>query len=672
MSSNVDLMRPQMTDHKHTGLTYPATTRRKLLAGGAGLAVGVMFSRGAIAAAAAELVAGPRLLKSIIYGGDPIMVPYRKALPLNAPRARFTGLRPGTILLKKGSIRREGALPLPCDIVMERDVALKMRDGTTIYTDVFRPAAEGQYPALVAWSPYGKDLGGQWLDDVKGRAGVPLEWVSELQKFEGPDPAFWVSKGYVVLNPDPRGAYNSEGNISYWGRQLAEDGYDFIEWGAKQPWSNGKLGMAGNSWLCVSQWFIAAECPPHLAAIAPWEGFTDHFRDTGNRGGIPAPAFPEAIIKTFAGKNLIEDQPRMILEQQLMSPYWADKRARLERIKVPAYVVASYTNAAHTHGSFDGFRRIGSKQKWLRVNNTNEWLDFYTPKYSAELLRFFDRYLKDEQNGWEQTPKVRVCVLDPSGADIVDRVESDWPLPRQKPRKLFLADATQLGNVSPKVASQLSYDVAAQGKVELQYVFERDTEITGYMSLRLWLEAKGANDMELAVSVEKRAFDGKPFLRELGEGMVGPVAASGLLRVSHRALDRAKSTPFEPYLRHDREELLSPGQVVPVDIGIWPMAMRYRAGERLVLTIAASRPIPTDFDMHFGAAPLTVPRDGGTFMPGSPVPMVSYGGQPETSPAYAKAQQVPAPQSRNRGEHIIHFGGKYDSHLLVPEVSGNA
>jgi putative CocE/NonD family hydrolase len=217
------------------------------------------------------------------------------------------------------------------DIILERDVALKMRDGTTIYTDVFRPATEGKNPAIVAWGPYGKQIGGQWLDDVPGRAGVPLEWVSELQKFEGPDPAFWVAQGYVVLNPDPRGAYNSEGNISYWGRQLAEDGYDFIEWAAQQSWCSGKIGMAGNSWLAVSQWFIAAERPPSLAAIAPWEGFADHFRDAGNRGGIPAPAFSEAIIQTFAGNGYIEDQPKMIAEQQLICSYWNDKIARLDR-----------------------------------------------------------------------------------------------------------------------------------------------------------------------------------------------------------------------------------------------------------------------------------------------------------------------------------------------------
>jgi len=649
-------------------ISGPASRRRTFLAATVAAAVGMAFNRTALAAAAMELAATQTLVKTKIYGSAPVDVYYRRALPLDAPRARYTGFRPGKTVLKKGSIRREGALPLPCDIVLERDVALKMRDGTTIYTDIFRPVSPGRYPALVAWSPYGKDLGGQWLDDVKGRSGVALGMVSELQKFEGPDPAYWVDKGYVVLNPDPRGAYNSDGNIAYWGRQLAEDGFDFIEWAATQPWSNGKLGLAGNSWLTVSQWFIGAERPPHLAAIAPWEGFSDHFREAGNRGGIPVNAFSEAIIKTFAGKNLVEDQSRMIVEQQLLTPYWADKTARVENIEVPAYVVASYTNPVHTAGTFSAYRRLGSRQKWLRVHNTNEWLDFYTPTYVAELQKFFDRYLKNEQNGWERTPKVRISVLDPGGTDVVDRVEAGWPLPRLQPRKLFVTGPGRLGTTASAAVQKLSYAVEGQARMEFEHVFEQETELVGNLALKLWVESKGANDMELSVLAEKRSKEGKPFLVEMGEGMMGPLASTGQLRVSHRALDPVRSTPLEPFLKHEREELLSPGQIVPVHIGLLAMGMKFHAGERLVLTIAAHQPIPTDFDMHFGAAPVTVPKQGGTYAPGTSVPMATYGGPPSSSPTWTKAQQAPTPVSRNRGEHIFHFGGAYDSHLLVPVV----
>ena len=440
--------------------------RRTLLTSAVGAAVAATFNT--TAGAVQNRVTGSLanvINKNIrIYGSDAYPVPHRRAMGIGAVRARMPhDFVPGRrFLLKKGEIRTPGGAPLESDVVLEENVALKMRDGTTIYTDVFRPNDDGRHPAIVAWSPYGKTVGGQRLDDVPKRSGVPQNAVSGLEKFEGADPAFWTAQGYVVLNPDPRGVGHSEGDISYWGRQLAEDGYDFIEWAAAQSWSNGRVGMAGNSWLTVSQWFIAAENPPHLAAIAPWEGFCDHFEEPGTRGGIPEPGFPEVIIKTFAGPNYIEDQPRMIATHLIKDAYWENMAARLEKIQVPAYVVASYTNPVHTHGSFAGFMRIASKDKWLRVNNTNEWYDFYSPKYRAELLAFFDRYLKGTDNGFEKTPRVRYSVLDSGGtAERVDVPAENWPLPETTLKRLYLAEDGRLTESLSANASSLQYDSAS-------------------------------------------------------------------------------------------------------------------------------------------------------------------------------------------------------------------
>ncbi len=402
-----------------------------------------------------------------IYGNDSFPVAFRKALPLDAPRARYTGFKPGRVVLKKGTIRREGALPLPCDMILDRDVAVKLRDGTTIYTDVYLPTGGGRYPGLVAWSPYGKQFGGQWLDDVAHRAHVPLASVSELQKFEAPDPAFWIPRGYAVINPDTRGAYSSEGELVHWGRQLAEDGYDFIEWAAAQPWSNGKLGMAGNSYLAISQWFIAAEQPPHLAAIAPWEGWCDHFRDSGNKGGIPDPQFSESLAQTFAGLGMIEDRARMIVDHQLIDDYWKDKIARLDRIHIPAYVVASYTNGAHTQGTFTAYQGLASQAKWLRIHNTHEWTDFHNDHYGNDLAKFFDHYLKGEANGWTDTPRVRVSVLNPGGEDVVDRVEDAFPPSRARSVPLYLDAAGRLAQKCPEQAGSRRYG-ATDGRVEFE------------------------------------------------------------------------------------------------------------------------------------------------------------------------------------------------------------
>lgn len=594
--------------------------------------------------------------------GKDFPVPYRHALSIGADRARYPGFKQESIRLKAGTVRREGAMPLPCDILLDRDVAITLRDGTKIYADVFRPVKEGKYPAIMAWSPYGKEIGGQMLDDVPCRAGVPITATSGLERFEGPDPAYWVNQGYAIINPDKRGAYSSEGNINYWGKQDSEDGSDTIEWIAKQPWSNGNVGMSGNSWLTVSQWFIASEQPPHLKAIAPWEGFCDHFHEAGNRGGIPGPEFPEMINETFASKNgLLENQPRMIVDYPFMNDYWADKRVQLDKIHIPAYVVASYTNDVHTHGTFAGFRGIASKDKWLRVHDTQEWFDYYTPANVDDLRKFFDHYLKGIDNNWQKTSRVRLSVLDPGGKDIINRPENEFPLARTTYQKLYLNGNHQLLLEAPSTETILSYPTSSAASQEsFIYTFDKDTEITGYMKLHLWVEAAGANDMDLAVSVEKLGQDGQP----ISSMPSGSIKATGQLRVSQRSLDEKKSTKSEPYLKNTSADFLHPGQIVPVEISIWPMGMIYHKGESLRLTIGTYK-APTA-NIPFGEAKIQIAKDQFTFDPKNPPEMITLGGN--SKECANPAEVVTTPPNHNKGTHIFHFGGKYNSYLYIPII----
>lgn len=599
--------------------------------------------------------------------GREMKVPLRKALPVDAPRVRYPGFKPEKLVLKAGSVRREGAMPLPCDILLERDVAIKLRDGVTIYADVFRPVGDEACPAILAWSPYGKEIGGQMLDDVPMRSGVPLSATSGLEKFEGPDPAYWVAHGYAIVNPDKRGAYMSEGNLLYWGHEDALDGCDVIEWIASRPWSNGKVGMSGNSWLTVSQWFIAAERPEHLAAIAPWEGFCDHYRESGTRGGIPAPEFPEMIAETFASAHgMLEDQPRMIVERPFMCDYWEDKAARVENIEIPAYVVASYTNSVHTHGSFAGFRRMASKEKWLRVHNTSEWFDYYTPENVEDLRRFFDHYLKGIDNGWEQTPRVRLSVLNPGGTDIVGRTEEEFPLARTQYRKLYLsaADSTLCTTLPDQQAVSEYQSDSVRHEVSYRYRMEKPTELTGYMKLHLWVSAPDHDDMDLAVRVEKLSRDGQPLPDRTGN----IIAATGLMRVSMRQLDEARSTEAEPYYTFTTEQKLKPGEIVPVEIEIWPMGLYFNEGEMLQLTVGAYQ--PANAAIPFGSASISVPREGYTFMPGQPVDMITVGGN--ATQCADPTDVVVSPATHNAGRHRIYTGGQYDSYLYVPEIPNGA
>ena len=134
------------------------------------------------------------------------------------------------------------------DIIIEFDIPVKLRDGTTIYTDIYRPKSRGKIPAIVAWSPYGKRDGSA----ATGTAGIIPGTISENTKLEGPDPAYWCHQGYALINPDPRGVGKSEGTIQYWSHQEAEDSADLIDWIGARRWCNGRVGMAGNSWLAIS------------------------------------------------------------------------------------------------------------------------------------------------------------------------------------------------------------------------------------------------------------------------------------------------------------------------------------------------------------------------------------------------------------------------------------
>lgn len=551
-------------------------------------------------------------------------VVFRKAKPIDDPTARYPGFRPGVTMLTKGTVVSDGALPLPCDIFFERDVAVPLRDGTIIYANIFLPAIAMNVPAIIAWSPYGKEGGQSLLDDVPNRAGVPKGALSGLEKWEGPDPAYWCDHGYAVVHPDARGAYMSQGDIYFWGTQEGRDGHDLVEWIATRDWSNGRVGLSGNSWLGIAQWFIAEEQPPHLAAIAPWEGFSDFYREMGFRGGIPTPAWlEENSTAKMSGNGLVEDVPAMIHKYPLMNAYWEDKAAKLERITIPAYVVASWTNGAHTPGTFDAFQRIASPNKWLRVHNNHEWPDLY--QYKDDLLRFFDRYLKGNENGWETTPRVRLSIFDPGGVDEVDRPEYEFPLARTNYQPLYLDARTRA--LTPGVVdteSNLRYYADRHEQAIFNICFDQDTELTGFMKLHLWVEARGANDMDLFALIQKLDRQGivlAPFV--LDEPFDGSI---GRMRVSHRQLDPSHSSMAEPYLAHTEEQLLNPGQIVPVDIAITPIGMLWHAGQQLRVTIAG-------YNTALHSFPGIIEHD-----------------------------------LRNAGEHIIHTGGKYDSHLQIPVI----
>ena len=588
---------------------------------------------------------------------------FRRATPPSAPRSRDNA-NYGKQVLPKGHLRRPGARPLSCDILFEPDVPVTLRDGTVIYADILRPVGDGQYPSILSWGPFGKNIGCVRLEDFPDRTGVPLDATTELMKWEAADPGYWVEHGYAVLHPDARGTFRSQGDIQWMSRQEAEDGYDFIEWAAAQPWSNGRVGMCGNSWLAIMQWFIAAEQPPHLAAIAPWEGASDILREFVGRGGVPKPIFSDVLTQALPGEHLIEDIAKMVMTEQDFTGYWQDKRARFDRITVPAYIAASYDNDLHTPGTFAAWREIASEEKWLRIHNTHEWRDLYEPAHTEDLRRFFDHYLKGEDNGWESTPRIRAAVLDPGREDELGRVIESFP-PEWPHQTFYLAANGALDGTPQADATSAEYPAEQVPGVTFRVKVPNASEIIGYCKLKLWVEAEGADDMDLWVTVEKLDTDGGNTLLRPHPyaGVSMPLQATGMLRVSRRALDPELSTPSEPFLSLVGEQRLSPGEIVPVEIGLWPIGFKIRAGEILQVTVSPyhSEGIP----LALGAAPIEIPADRYTYDPADAPEMITLSGSREVVPPWVAAQTV-KPEDRNRGTHRIHFGGQYDSHLLVP------
>jgi predicted acyl esterase len=568
---------------------------------------------------------------------------YVPSSPLPPARTGLlTGFDPGTRILEAGFRVAPPFRPLDVDIVFEKDVAVQLRDGTTIYVDVFRPAGTDKVPVIVAWSPYGKGQGTSVsVMGIFGLVGLSNQVVSGLEKFEGPDPAYWCAQGYAICNPDIRGIVDSDGDSVLWDRQEGRDCHDLIEWLAVQEWCNGRVGMSGTSYLAASQWFTAAEQPPHLAAINPWEGVSDVYRDLVMRGGMPDIGFAAMLQNgSFFGKNRKEDILAEAERHPQMAEVWEDKIPDFSRITVPAYVVASYSNTLHTAGTFRGWRRIASTEKWLRIHDSQEWPDYYDEANREDLRRFFDHYLLEQENSWESTPRVRYSVLDLEGGNRTGVPSDEFP-PRGATSTKFYLDGRRrvLTTEAPADAVEAGYAVEANPKaVSFLVRFDEEAELVGYPKAHLWVEARGADDMDLFLLVQKLDANGNPLqeftvpnssamihdITDHGASILRYKGSDGRLRVSARHLDDRLSTEDVPVHTFDRVQKLSPGEVVEVDIELLPIGLAFRPGQQLRFVISAGNLL-------------------GTMMPGN----VEYVGA-------------------NSGQHVIHTGGDRASYLQLP------
>ncbi|CAG7564486.1 unnamed protein product [Fusarium equiseti] len=540
----------------------------------------------------------------------PIQVPIE---PINPPRVGNGGyvkFNPHSETLPAGwKFDHPSAKPLNCDILVEHDVAFKMRDGVTLYADIYRPPnSDESVPAIICWSPFGKKFNGLMSLElmVPWNLGIPPKTLSGLEKFEAPDPNDWVPRGYAIVNIDSRGSGDSEGTMVIMGTQEAEDGYDTIESIAKLPWCNGSVGLAGNSHLAIVQWFIAALRPPSLKAIAPWEGCGDLYREQFARGGIYAgDLFDKLIVKyMLQGHNGIESFREMFKEHPLANDWWNDKRPDMKKINIPTYITGTWTNTMHGMGAIRGWLEVDTPHKWLRWHPWQEWYDIWgNEQANPELLDFFDYFLKGKKNGWDSTPQVRMAVLrfgkkEPQSYENI--VEEDFPIPRTDYKKMYFTPEGQLSLEKPTESATISYRSETDDRVSFTYKFEKTTRLVGMPKATVFMSCPDHNDMDVYVLLEKLDANGEVMLnlnipwkgipkqsfeemdaKEKIEVVIyrGPM---GVLRASHREIDENKSMhPHWPFHPHEIEEKINPGDVVRLDIGIWAMGIEYEAGESI-------------------------------------------------------------------------------------------
>jgi len=518
-------------------------------------------------------------------------------------------------------------------IAIERDLAAPMRDGARLFVNLFRPAADRPYPVIMSVTPYGKDkLPDRLATFFMRLSGVKFGKLncSRLTGFESPDPVYWVQQGFAVLQADVRGMHKSEGEAGVLRPQDAEDYYDLIEWAASQPWCTGRVGLLGVSYLCMSQWYVAALKPPHLRAIVPWEGVTDLYRELAFHGGIPETKFVPLWWKKRIkrGRNrkfpLAEDFLAEREAHPLDDAFWASKRPILENIEVPALVCASWSDhGLHTRGSIEGFERISSRQKWLFTHGRKKWETFYGEEALGWQKRFLDHFLRDLDNGMDRVPAVRLEVRSAYYQQDV-RSEQSWPLSSLQPALFYLcANTASLQREPAASEGKVQYgSTRRNGKAVFSCRFEQPVELIGSMRLKLWVSTSEGDDLDLFVVLRKLDSTGSEVFFSGFNGYARDGVAKGWLRASHRELDPSRCTPLRPWHSQTRIQKLRAGDIVPVEIEIWPSATLFEAGSALQLAIQG--------------------HDAARY------------------PAFGHRKLV------NRGWHTIFTGGSYDSCLAVP------
>ncbi|HEV8437673.1 MAG TPA: CocE/NonD family hydrolase [Methylomirabilota bacterium] len=559
-----------------------------------------------------------------------------------------------------------------------------MDDGIVLSADVFRPVGDTPAPVILSYGVYAKGLAFQ--------EGYPLQWqkmvedhpeilegsTNVYQNWETTDPERWVPDGYAVVRVDSRGAGWSPGFMDCNSAREIDDLFQCIEWAGTQPWSNGKVGMLGISYYASNQWRVAGQHPPHLAAIIPWEGQNDRYRDSGYHGGILS-QFQERWAKvqvvnvqygrgeqakknpntgesvagpiTLSEEELAKNRVNVFeeLKKHPLDDEWHRERSGdLSLVTTPLLTCANWGGQGiHPRGNFNGFTETPATPKWLEAHGDSHWSLFYSG-YGLELQkRFFDHFLKGIANGWDRQPPVQLNIRHP-GETFVPRHEKEWPLARTRWTRFYLDPAERRLSREPIAQSaSVKYEALGQGVTFWMAPLEREMEITGPMAAKLFVSST-TRDADLFLIV--RVFDpeGKE-LTFMGSTDPNTPIANGWLRASHRRLDPARSLPYRPYHPHDRVDPLTPGEVYECDVEIVPSCIVVPSGWRVALTVRGK-----DYEYEGELSEFAKTFHYGTR---------GTGGMTHDDPDSR-------PKDVFGGQVTLHAGGGHDAYLLLPIIPG--
>ncbi len=549
-------------------------------------------------------------------------------------------------------------------ILVDKDVEVPMRDGVRLRADVFRPRGRARVPVIINMGPYHKDKHWAPPADLEEKDNPHMNW-------ETANPQWWVPQGYALMRIDTRGSGRSPGRTELLTLQEAIDFFDAIEWAAGQGWCTGAAGTLGVSYHAINQWLVASLRPPSLKAIIPWEGAADLYRDWAYHGGLFNLGFLGSWINIHTAHHLLgkpqthnpdrfaTDWLWQYMRESLDAGRYQGRQAAWDAIDMPMLSAGNWSGMGlHLRGNTEAWLRAASPHKKLRLHAGTHFHPFHSAEGRQDQLRFFDHWLKGKDTGFMREPPVKLQIRTGGGRADFWRHENEWPLARTVWTPFYLQPVRRpssqastplpgrIGTVAPARASRMTWSAtgfdrkagtpswsaaaATRPAVPSGVSFETepleaDTEITGPINLVLWVSST-TEDLDIYATLRNIDAAGNDVWEIGQQGQPVPVA-KGWLRASHRKLDPVLSKPWRPWHVHDERQALKPGEVVQLQVEIWPTCMVFARGHRIRLDIQ--------------------PRDG-------------VGSAPYTH--YSA--------DYNTGDNTIHLGGATASYLLLPVIPG--